>query len=97
MRRKVKWSFAMLLGLVLLMAGQFQGADIQSLAQALDANGNGYLDDAEVLQAVQYWVTGEPVPGTGGHVISDAEILANRLADNDKDVSEGVPLSCLGA
>jgi hypothetical protein len=64
------------LGLVLvLVALQVQATEIQSLAQALDANHNGYLDDPEILQAVQYWVTSEPVPGTGGHVISDAEIL----------------------
>jgi nitrous oxidase accessory protein NosD len=75
MLRKVKWSVALLLGLMLLMVVQFQAADIQSLAQALDANGNSYIDDAEILQAVAYWVSGEPVPGTEGHVISDAQIL----------------------
>jgi len=64
-----------LLGLLLVLVTQAQAGDIQSLAQALDANHNGYIDDAEILQAIQYWVTGEPLPGTGGAVISDEEIL----------------------
>lgn len=33
----------------------------QTIEQALDANGNGALDDAEIRQAVQYWILGTPV------------------------------------
>lgn len=33
----------------------------QTLAQALDANGNDLLDDAEIRQAVQYWILDAPV------------------------------------
>jgi nitrous oxidase accessory protein NosD len=66
--------------LFLIVAGLIWGAAAPatatlSIEQALDANGNGYLDDPEILQAVQYWVTGEPVPGTGGETIDDAKIL----------------------
>lgn len=75
MLRRIGWSFMVLVGLALLIAVQAQAGDIQALAQALDANHNGYIDDAEILQAIQYWVTGEPVPGTAGQVISDEEIL----------------------
>lgn len=63
-----------LVGLV-LVTGLSTWATALTIAQALDANENGYLDDPEILQAIQYWVTGEPVPGRGGERISDAIIL----------------------
>lgn len=47
----------------------------KTIAQALDANGSGVLEDSEILTAIQYWISGEPVPGTGGKTISDAEML----------------------
>jgi hypothetical protein len=47
----------------------------KSIAEALDANGNGTLEDSEILMAIQYWISSEPVPGTGGKMISDAEML----------------------
>ncbi|MCR4404181.1 MAG: CAP domain-containing protein [Candidatus Acetothermia bacterium] len=46
-----------------------------TVEQAVDRNGSCVIDDAEILWAVEYWVTGEPVPGTGGLTISDAKIL----------------------
>jgi hypothetical protein len=47
----------------------------ETIAQALDTNGNGTLEDSEILTAIQYWISGEAVPGTGGKTISDAEML----------------------
>lgn len=46
-----------------------------SIAQALDANRNGTLDDAEIRQAVQYWILGQTVPGTN-EIIDDTTIRA---------------------
>lgn len=43
------------------------------LEYALDANANGILDDAEIRQAIQYWILGQPVPGTD-QIIDDATI-----------------------
>lgn len=45
----------------------------QTIAQALDANDNGRLDDAEIVVAITLWITGTPVPGVG-QLISDDEI-----------------------
>ncbi|MGQ9734901.1 MAG: right-handed parallel beta-helix repeat-containing protein [Candidatus Bipolaricaulia bacterium] len=61
-------------GLRLGLAAQAQ-AQTMTIEQALDTNGNGYLDDPEILQAIEYWVNGLPVPGTGGQTISDAKVL----------------------
>ena len=44
-----------------------------SLEAALDLNGNGVLDDAEIRQAVQYWILGQTVPGAD-QTIDDAKI-----------------------
>lgn len=47
--------------------------DAQSLTVALDVNANGTLEDAEINQAIQYWILGQTVPGTD-ETISDAKI-----------------------
>jgi len=47
-----------------------------SLAEAIDINNNNRIDDNEVLQAMVFWITGTPVPGSGGRTISDDEIRA---------------------
>jgi len=44
-----------------------------SIAEALDANGNNRLDDAEILNAIVLWISGTPVPGIG-QTITDEEI-----------------------
>lgn len=46
-----------------------------SVEQAVDRNGSCVIEDPEILWAVEHWVTGEPLPGTGGLTISDAKIL----------------------
>lgn len=46
-----------------------------TIEQALDANGNGLLDDDEIQTAIQLWIRGEPVPGTDGQIIDDAKII----------------------
>ncbi len=48
---------------------------VKTIAQVIDANGNGIIDDAEMIAAVGYWTNGTVVPGTGGKTISDQEIL----------------------
>ena len=45
-----------------------------SIEQALDANNNNRIDDAEIIRAVQLWITAGVVPGTG-QTIGDAKIL----------------------
>lgn len=44
-----------------------------SIEKALDLNGNGLLDDQEILSAIALWIAGQEVPGTG-QTISDAKI-----------------------
>jgi PKD repeat protein len=47
----------------------------KTIETALDTNGNGILDDDEILRALQYWISGEEVPGTDGQTIDDAKML----------------------
>ncbi len=49
--------------------------DKGSLMQALDENRNNFLDDSEILRALDLWIRQEPVPSTGGLMISDAKLL----------------------
>lgn len=49
-------------------------ASLLEVARALDADGNGRLGDAEVMQAVRFWVSAEVVPGTQ-RVVSDALVM----------------------
>lgn len=44
------------------------------IAQILDENANDVLDDAEILTAIDYWITGTPLPNSGGKVIGDKMI-----------------------
>jgi len=62
--------------LVELIKGGRQGAPEPgtSIEVALDTDENGTIGDAEIQMAVQYWIMGEPVPGTEGEVIDDAKI-----------------------
>ncbi|HEY5597143.1 MAG TPA: hypothetical protein VIL47_07740 [Candidatus Bipolaricaulota bacterium] len=48
--------------------------DDASLERALDANANGLMDDAEILNAVRLWIGGQIVPGLG-QPLSDAQML----------------------
>ncbi len=72
------FALALLLFLSLSLGAGLGGAlaaPALTIEQALDTNGNGYLDDEEILQAIEYWINGMPVPGTGGEIITDAKIL----------------------
>ncbi|HEY5595653.1 MAG TPA: hypothetical protein VIL47_00080, partial [Candidatus Bipolaricaulota bacterium] len=40
----------------------------------LDADADLLLDDDEIRTAIDYWVTGKPVPNTGGKLIDDKMI-----------------------
>jgi len=44
-----------------------------SIAEALDTNNNSVLDESEVRAAIQMWILGETVPGTG-QTISDPQM-----------------------
>jgi hypothetical protein len=55
--------------------GQPPPSGTKTIEQAIDTNGNGTLEDNEILTAIQYWISGEAVPGTEGKMISDAEML----------------------
>jgi hypothetical protein len=48
---------------------------VMPIEQALDQNHNGFLDDPEMLQALNLWVQQSPVPGTENAVIDDLKIL----------------------
>lgn len=45
------------------------------IAEALDANRNGVLDDSEIRKAIQMWILGDTVPGTD-QTIDDGTIRA---------------------
>jgi len=49
-----------------------------SLEQIIDRDGDGYINDDEILWVISLWITGAVVPGTA-HVIDDATML--RLID----------------
>jgi hypothetical protein len=46
-----------------------------SIERALDQNGNGSIDDSEIIKAINLWIRQDPVPGTSGQTISDAKII----------------------
>lgn len=46
-----------------------------TLAQALDVNGNHFVDDDEITVAITYWVTGNVLPALNGDSIDDQAIL----------------------
>jgi len=46
-----------------------------SITEAIDANGNDEIGDAEILTAIDYWQAGEAVPGTDGKTIGDFDVL----------------------
>ena len=45
------------------------------LVAVLDANANDVIDDSEILLAIDYWITGNPVPHTDNRGIDDKLIL----------------------
>mgnify|MGYP002278000472 CR=1 FL=1 len=47
----------------------------KTIEQVIDANGNGIIEDSEIIAAVGYWTNGTTVPGTNGKTITDTEIL----------------------
>ncbi len=53
-----------------LVAQGAADAEAQQIAAALDANGDRVLNDAEIRQAIQFWIGGSVVPGTN-RTISD--------------------------
>lgn len=46
-----------------------------SIERALDENNNNRIDDPEIIRAINLWIRQEPVPGTGGQIITDAVII----------------------
>ena len=61
--------------------------------QFFDSNGNGRLDDSEILTALDYWIKQRPVPDIG--VLSDLQMLSlldkwikgTRIAGQREDLS----------
>jgi len=45
------------------------------VGDALDEDGDGEIDDGEILEALNYWHDEEPVPGTGGRTVDDQTLL----------------------
>ena len=61
----------------------------RSIAEALDENYNDRIDDSEIDRAIKLWQSGEPVPNTGGKIITD-EVLF-KLTDlwrNESQIGE---------
>lgn len=58
-----------------LTVATLPSSDEVTLAEAIDADGDGQIDDDEILEGIEYWRTNEPVPGTDGEQISDLGIL----------------------
>lgn len=46
-----------------------------ALTRALDENRNTFLDDGELVKALDLWIRQAPVPGTSGFTIDDATLL----------------------
>jgi len=46
-----------------------------SITAAIDEDGDGQIADTEILDAIRYWRTDRPVPGTDGSTISDIRLL----------------------
>jgi len=44
-----------------------------SIAEAIDTNSSGFIDDDEILEAVRLWVSGQPAPGLN-QPLSDADM-----------------------
>lgn len=61
------------LGMESPLAARGEPDDV-SPERALDANANGLMDDAEILNAVRLWIGGQIVPGLG-QPLSDAQML----------------------
>lgn len=53
----------------------FNALGAVTIEQALDRNQNGFLDDLEMLQALDLWIHQTPVPGTEHATIDDLKIL----------------------
>ncbi len=89
-----------------VLAGQsarFDGSNDggASIEAALDTNANGRLDDAEITNAIQHWILGTSVPGSG-QTIGDAKMReliqwwilgepVSRAASQQKLASGGYP------
>jgi hypothetical protein len=54
-------------------SGSPSPAPRSSIEAAVDANGNGVIDDLEIRTAIQWWILGQTVPGTN-ETISDTKI-----------------------
>lgn len=59
-------------------------SEVETVADALDEDGDGTLDTPEIQQAITYWANDEPVPGTGGLTI-DTETIQQLIAERDGD------------
>jgi uncharacterized protein YkwD len=75
MRRLIQAVFLCGLILLLTLVPSLTGLAAMTVEQAVDRNGSCVIEDQEILWAVEYWVTGEPLPGTSGLTINDAKIL----------------------
>jgi F-box protein 11 len=60
-------------GIIFFITAAVLGA--ATIEQALDRNGNGFIDDLEMLQALDLWVRQTPVPGTENLTISDQKMI----------------------
>jgi uncharacterized repeat protein (TIGR01451 family) len=47
-----------------------------TVTEVLDENANAFIDDEEIITAIDYWIMGKPIPNTGGKVITDKMIIS---------------------
>jgi len=58
----------------------FEGATVtvessSSVAEAVDMDNDGWIEDTEILHAIEMWRTDDRVPNTGGKTIGDLQIM----------------------
>jgi hypothetical protein len=66
----------------------------KTIEETLDANNNKVLDDLEMLQALQYWIKGQAVPGTNKPI--DDCPLSRRRPAHDRRASPRVSQGACG-
>ncbi|MBI3660369.1 hypothetical protein HY230_07860 [Candidatus Acetothermia bacterium] len=71
-------------------------ARTSELAKALDANENGHLDDDEILQALQTWISDALIPGTNLGIDDEAMVGLLGFWVGEGLICEGLTITAVG-